>query len=117
VVPGWGSFAAFNVNGDVPGSIAAPAEALSYEWKHFIGGHLGRIGTRDDVELHQRYIMDIVDGVRTALATVDPAPFYARYGDNVWAAVRAYLDQASGQAAEPVVEKYRGVLAAPTCSS
>jgi hypothetical protein len=27
--------------------------------KHFIGGHLGRLGTRDDVTLHQQYMADI----------------------------------------------------------
>jgi glyoxylase-like metal-dependent hydrolase (beta-lactamase superfamily II) len=112
VVPGWASFAGFNVNGDVPGSIAAPATALSYGWKHFIGGHLGRLGTRADIDLHQQYIADIVDNVRTALATVDPMPFYAKYGDNAWAAVKAYLDTASEQAAAPVIKKYTGVLAA-----
>ena len=112
VVPGWGSFAAFNVNSDVPGAMAAPAEALSFPWQHFIGGHLGRLGTRDDVALHQRYIADIAESARTALSTVDPSPFYAKYGHNAWAAVKAYLDVASEQAAKPVAEKYVGVLAA-----
>ncbi|MCE7002253.1 MBL fold metallo-hydrolase [Kibdelosporangium philippinense] len=112
VVPGWGSFAAFNVNADVPGSIAAPAEALSYDWKHFIGGHLGRLGTRDDVVLHQEYIADIAESARKTLATVDPMPFYAKYGNNIWAAVKAYLDTAAEHAAAPVVKKYTGVLAA-----
>ena len=112
VVPGWGSFAAFNVNVDIPGSMAAPAKALSYPWKHFIGGHLGRLGARDDVDLHRQYVTDIADSVRTALATVDPGPFYVKYGNNAWAAVKAYLDTASEQAAAPVVEKYTGVLGA-----
>ena len=30
---------------DLPGYIEAPANALAYPWKHFIGGHLGRLGT------------------------------------------------------------------------
>lgn len=92
--------------------MAAPAEALAFPWRHFIGGHLGRLGTRDDVELHQRYVADIAESARTALSTVDPSPFYAKYGHNTWAAVKAYLDAASEQAAAPVAEKYAGVLAA-----
>jgi glyoxylase-like metal-dependent hydrolase (beta-lactamase superfamily II) len=112
VIPGWASFAAFNVNVDVPGSLAAPGQALDYPWKHFIGGHLGRLGSRDDLTLHQQYLDDIVENVRTALATVDPMPFYAKYGDNAWAAVKGYLDTASAQAAAPVVKKYTGVLGA-----
>ncbi|GAB3930647.1 hypothetical protein GCM10029976_032970 [Kribbella albertanoniae] len=39
-------------------------------------------------------------------------PFYAKYGNNTWAAVKGYLDTASAQAAAPVVEKYAGVLGA-----
>ncbi|MFI5732600.1 MBL fold metallo-hydrolase [Kribbella sp. NPDC051587] len=112
VIPGWASFAGFNVNVDVPGSLAAPDLALAYPWKHFIGGHLGRPGTREDLDLHKQYLADIVENVRTALATVDPMPFYARYGDNAWAAVKGYLDTASAQAAAPVVKKYSGVLGA-----
>jgi glyoxylase-like metal-dependent hydrolase (beta-lactamase superfamily II) len=112
VVPGWGSFAAFNVNSDVPGSMAAPGTALSFPWKHFIGGHLGRLGTRDDVVLHGHYIEDIAESARAALSTVDPMPFYAEYGDNTWAAVKAYLDTATEYAAAPVARKYAGVLGA-----
>jgi hypothetical protein len=34
------------------------------------------------------------------------------YGENMWAAVKAYLDAVTDQAAEPVIAKYTGVLAA-----
>jgi hypothetical protein len=44
---------------------------------------------RDDVTLHQRSIADIEVSTRTALATVDPTPYFQRYGENLWAAVRA----------------------------
>jgi glyoxylase-like metal-dependent hydrolase (beta-lactamase superfamily II) len=112
VLPRWVPFASFNLNEDVPASIAAPATALSLPWKHYIGGHLGRLGTRDDVVLHQQYMSDIADSVRTALSTVDPTPFFAKYGNNSWAAVKTYLDAVSEQAAAPVIRKYTGVLAA-----
>jgi hypothetical protein len=39
--------------------MAAPATALDYPWTHFICGHLGRLATRDDVAVHQKYIADI----------------------------------------------------------
>jgi glyoxylase-like metal-dependent hydrolase (beta-lactamase superfamily II) len=111
-LPGWVPFAGFNISEDIPGSIAAPAKALSYPWKHYIGGHLGRLGTRDDIVVHQRYVTDIVDNVKTALATVDPTPYFVKYGTNSWAAVKTYLDAVSDYAAAPVVKKYTGVLAA-----
>ena len=112
VSPGWAPVCQSNRIEDVPGYIAAPATALTYPWKHFVGGHMGRLGTRDDVATHRQYIADIADSARTALDTVDPAPYLAKYGENPWAAVRSYLDATTAAAAAPVIEKYTGVLAA-----
>jgi glyoxylase-like metal-dependent hydrolase (beta-lactamase superfamily II) len=112
VNPGWAPVYQSNLTEDVQGYIAAPATALSYRWRHFIGGHMGRLGTRDDIALHQRYMADITDSSRRALDTVDPTPYFVRYGDNTWAGVRGYLDAVTAAAAAPVIENYDGVLAA-----
>jgi len=112
VNPGWAPVYLSNLTEDIPGYIEAPATALSYPWKHFIGGHLGRLGTRDDVTLHQQYMADIADNVRRAIDSVDPTPYFQKYGTNVWAAVRGLLDATTAAAAAPVIEKYTGVLAA-----
>jgi len=111
-LPGWVPFYNFNLSEDIPGTIAAPGTALSYPWKHFIGGHMGRLGSRGDVSTHQQYIDDVVTNVRTALTTVDPTPYFVKYGNNTWAAVKTYLDAVADQAAAPVIHKYTGVLAA-----
>ena len=107
----WVPFAGANMSEDIPGYIDAPAKALGYSWKHFIGGHFGRLGTRDDVALHQRYMADIADNVKTAITAVDPTPYFQKYGENTWAAVKGYLDAVTDAAAAPVIEKYTGVLA------
>ena len=112
VNPGWAPVYISNLTEDVPGYIAAPATALEYPWKHYIGGHLGRLGSRDDVTLHQQYMADIDASVRTALTKVDPTPYFRKYGENTWAGVKGYLDACTDAAATPVIEKYRGVLAA-----
>jgi len=62
VLPGWAPFYGINLSEDVPGYMEAPVTALSYPWKYLIAGHLGRLGTRDDVTLHQQYITDIQAG-------------------------------------------------------
>ena len=112
VNPGWAPVYQSNLTEDVPGYIKASATAFSYQWKHFIGGHMGRLGTRDDVSVHQQYMADIIASSRTALNSVDPTPFFVKYGENTWAAVRGYLDAVTAAAATPVIEKYTGVLAA-----
>lgn len=97
---------------NIPASIAAPAKALSYPWRHHIGGHMGRLGTRHDMVVHQQYIADLVENVKKALVTVDPTPFLTKYGNNTWAAVKTYQDAQCEYAAAPVIKKYTGVLAA-----
>ena len=50
--------------------------------------------------------------LRKAIDTVDPTPYFVKYGENIWAAVKGYLDEITAAAAAPVIEKYTGVLAA-----
>jgi hypothetical protein len=49
---------------------------------------------------------------REALASVNPVPYYMRYGENLWAGVKGHLDAVTERAAAPVIAKYTGVLAA-----
>jgi glyoxylase-like metal-dependent hydrolase (beta-lactamase superfamily II) len=112
VNPGWAPVCQSHPTEDVPGYIEAPDTALTYPWKHFIGGHMGRLGSRDDVATHRQYMADISDSSRRALDTVDPTPYFAKYGENPWAAMRGYLDAITAAAAAPVIDKYTGVLAA-----
>ncbi|HXE94381.1 MAG TPA: hypothetical protein VN544_11330, partial [Gaiellaceae bacterium] len=112
VNPGWVPIYQSNLSEDIPGYIEAPANALAYSWKHFIGGHMGRLGTRDDLTLHQQYMADLAESSRRAIDTVDPTPYFVKYGENFWAALKGYLDECAATTAAPVIEKYTGVLAA-----
>jgi glyoxylase-like metal-dependent hydrolase (beta-lactamase superfamily II) len=108
---GWVPIYNLNLSEDVPGYIDAPDIALAYPWQHYIGGHLGRLGTRPDIELHKQYIADIVESARDALGSVDPTPYFQKYGQNVWAGVKGYLDAVTELATAPVIAKYTNVLA------
>jgi glyoxylase-like metal-dependent hydrolase (beta-lactamase superfamily II) len=112
LLPGWAPYNSFNVHEDVSGAVAAPATANAYAWKHFIGGHMGRLGTRADMAVYQQYVDDLIDNIKKALAAVDPTPFFARYGNNSWAAVQTYQAAQIEFAGAPVIKKYTGVLAA-----
>ena len=59
VLPGWVPIYNMNVSTDLQGFLDAPGIALSYPWRHYIGGHLGRLGTRDDVVVHQQYFASL----------------------------------------------------------
>jgi hypothetical protein len=49
---------------------------------------------------------DIEASAKETLAAVDPVPFYMRYGENVWAGVRAHLDTVTERAAASIIAKY-----------
>ena len=74
VNPGWAPVYLANLTEDIPGYLEAPAKALAYPWKHFIGGHIGRLGTRDDVDpapaVHGGHRREL----RKAIDTVDLTP-------------------------------------------
>src|SRR6266700_1372250 len=110
--PGWAPVYLSNLTEDIPGYVEAHAHALAYPWKHYIGGHMGRLGTRDDVTLHQQYMADIAQSCRKAIDSVDLTPIFVKYGENLWAAFKGGLDEMARTAAAPVIEKYTGVLAA-----
>jgi 3-methyladenine DNA glycosylase/8-oxoguanine DNA glycosylase len=44
--------------------------------------------------------------------TIGATPYFMKYGENTWAALRRYLDEVTRVAAAPVIEKYTGLLAA-----
>ena len=62
--------------------------------------------------LYQQYVNDIIAGVKKALATVDPTPFFAKYGNNEWAAAKENQAAEVAYASAPVIKKYTGVLGA-----
>jgi len=112
--PGWAPFKGLGDSADVPAWIKAHDIALGYPWQTLVAGHLGRLGARDDATLQKQYIADLLASTRAAEASVDPTPFYEKYGPvgNSWAIFKAYLDAVATAAAAPVVTKYSGVLGA-----
>jgi glyoxylase-like metal-dependent hydrolase (beta-lactamase superfamily II) len=110
--PGWVPWKQLAVSQDIPDWITTQDVAMSYPWRTLVAGHLGRLGTRADAELQIAYVADLLAGARDTVTSLDPSPFFKRYGDNAWAIYKAYLDAASAQIAGPVTAKYLGKLAA-----
>ena len=113
VFPGWIPFKGLAVSQDIPGWVHAQDVAMSSPWQTLVAGHLGRLGTRADVDLQRQYVADLTASARATIASLNPTPFFERYGPsrNTWAIFKAYLDAASQQTAEPVVARYTGTLA------
>lgn len=89
VYPGWVPFDLLAVSADIPGWIAAYDDILSYDFDHFVGGHLGRAGSRSDVELTKAFLDDLIGAATNALdANPRPEifpPLIAEHGaENGW---------------------------------
>ena len=71
VFPGWTPFKNLSLAEDVPGYVDAHDEILSFDFDTLVAGHLGRLGTREDVETQKEYILDIQANAAQSLQTVD----------------------------------------------
>jgi glyoxylase-like metal-dependent hydrolase (beta-lactamase superfamily II) len=109
---GWVPIYSLNLAVDVPGYIAAPDVALGYHWSHLISGHMGRLGSRDDVIVHKQFIGEIVDNLTQIFTTFDPTLYYQHYWPNMWASVAEHLDEVVRRACEPLAAKYADRIAA-----
>jgi glyoxylase-like metal-dependent hydrolase (beta-lactamase superfamily II) len=107
VFPGWVPFAYLAESQNIPGWLDAPALALGYPFRTFIGGHLTRLGTRDDVIIQQEYLTDLKVQAASAIDTFDVANVYQSVDPaNPWAIFRAYLDGVAAQTANAVVPNW-----------
>ena len=115
VWPGWSPFAELGYAQDIPGFINYHDYALSFDFETFIGGHLGRAGTREDVEVSKQFVTDLRDNALEALRTVDPFEVAQAQGvplDNPWAIFGAYLEEVSNRCAAAITEGWGERLAA-----
>jgi glyoxylase-like metal-dependent hydrolase (beta-lactamase superfamily II) len=110
--PGWAPFKQLAVSQDIPDWINAQDIAMSYPWQTLVAGHNGRLGTRADGELQIAYVADLLASARATMASLNPQKLFKKYGDNSWAIIKVYFDEASAQTAAPVTAKYLGKLAA-----
>jgi glyoxylase-like metal-dependent hydrolase (beta-lactamase superfamily II) len=107
VFPGWVPFAYLAESQNIPGWLEAPAQALGYPFHTFVGGHLTRLGTREDVTLHQEYVADLTAAAANAISTFNIQTVYESVDtSNPWAVFRGYLDGVAGQASDAVVPRW-----------
>ena len=111
VFPGWIPFTELSVSEDIPGYFQAHDEILSFDFDTLIAGHLGRLGSREDVELQQEYILDIQSNAIQALFSVDFFAIARETGfENSWLLFDTYLDAVAEECAELTLAEWLGHL-------
>lgn len=113
IFPGWVPFMSLALASDVRGFIAAHQQALSYPFEAFIGGHVTRLGTRQDVRVQIEYINDVRANAGKALRTVDFMGVAKETGfENQWLLFDRYFAAVTKACADMTIPKWRGRLAA-----
>jgi glyoxylase-like metal-dependent hydrolase (beta-lactamase superfamily II) len=111
VFPGWVPFDYLAGSIDVPGYIAAYDQALAYPFDTFVGGHLTRLGTRQDVLMGREYMQDLKANTAAALQSVDFAAVIKKVGyGNPYATGKTYFDTVIDVAAATTLAKWQGRL-------
>ncbi|PCI28154.1 MAG: MBL fold metallo-hydrolase [SAR324 cluster bacterium] len=113
IFPGWTPFKWLAVAETVPAFVAAHDWILSYEFETLISGHVGRLGTRKDVEVQKEYILDIQTNAAKAMQIVDFNAIAKKVGySNIWLLFDTYLNAVDRKCAEMTEKKWIGKLAA-----
>ncbi len=109
--PGWVPFMGLALAESVPAYIAAHDQALSFDFETLVAGHLGRLGTRADVETQRDYIEGVRQNALRALQTVDFNAIVAEVGfANPWVLFANYLGALADTCADLTEADWVGVL-------
>jgi glyoxylase-like metal-dependent hydrolase (beta-lactamase superfamily II) len=109
VYPGYVPYPNLGVATDVPGYIQAHRDALAYDFTDFVGGHVDRLGTRDDVERSLAFVLDLERTSRAVLAEQSFPAFLAGRGsvDSVWFAHDDYESERVERCVEALAPSWR----------
>ena len=110
VFPGWVPFAYLALAEDVYGYVQAHDIALNYDFDTFVGGHLTRLGTRDDVQIQKEFITDLINASIRANNNVTFGEIIQKIGgptNNVWAIFNTYLDTVAEQCTNEMLPKWQ----------
>ena len=113
VFPGWTPFKGLAEAEHTPAYMRAHDQILEYDFDTFIGGHMGRLGTRRDVEIQREYMFDMTTNAAAGLQSVD---FNAVAGElqtnNLWLLFDTYLESVARMCTEATLAKWATRLAA-----
>lgn len=111
IFPGWVPFKFLAITENVTGFIAAHDDVLSFDFETLVSGHLGRRGSRQDVETQKEYIYDVRANAAAALQTVDFMAVAEKTGfGNTWLLFDTYLNEVSQACTDSTIAKWGGVL-------
>ncbi|MFE5812965.1 MBL fold metallo-hydrolase [Streptomyces sp. NPDC056479] len=113
VMPGWAPFRAWGTADSVPGVLRTHDELARMDLDTYIGGHVHRLGTKEDIKVSREFVQDLWNATSKAIAATDMAPFFGKVepGNN-WAGFNLYLQAVADQVEPVILRKWLGRLGA-----
>lgn len=115
VFPGWMPWRRLALAEDIPGFTVASEALLDYEWDTLVSGHVGRLGTRDDVATQNEFVEDLRAAAGNALGTVQlPEVISELNPEDVqpWAIFDGFIDRVAAACVNELTPKWGDQLAA-----
>lgn len=112
VFPGWMMWRRMAIAHDIPGVFdLVSAINAKYDFKHLVAGHVGRAGTKDDVEQQLAFMTDLHAAAMTALGSTQLAEgMRPEDTTNPWAVFDNYIDRVTVQCVAELAPEWRAKL-------
>jgi glyoxylase-like metal-dependent hydrolase (beta-lactamase superfamily II) len=113
IFPGWVPFAYLALAEDTIGFTEAHDIALNnYDFDTFVGGHLTRLGTAEDIAIQREFVSDLEDAATKANNEVLFSDVAMEVGtfDNPWLLFSKYVDAVNEHCAQSMLPKWESRL-------
>ena len=113
VFPGWVPFPYLAIAKDTAGFIKAHDIALEkYDFDTLVGGHLTRLGTRNDVIVQKEFVTDLENAATKANQEILFSKVAQQVGhfDNPWLLFSKYIDAVNEKCTQTVLPKWESRL-------
>ena len=113
VFPGWVPFPYLAIAKDTAGFIKAHDIALDkYDFDTFVGGHLTRLGTRNDVIVQKEFVADLENAATKANQEILFSKVAQQVGhfDNPWLLFSKYIDAINEKCTQTILPKWENRL-------
>ncbi|MDJ0371565.1 MBL fold metallo-hydrolase [Streptomyces sp. H10-C2] len=78
VMPGWAPIPAWGTADSVPGVLRAHDELAAMDLDTYIGGHVHRLGTREDIKISREFVHDLWRTTTNAIADTKMGPYFGK---------------------------------------
>ncbi len=115
IFPGWMMWRRLALAEDIPGLFSAVDQLLELDFEVAVTGHLGRLGTRDDIKTQQQFMHDLATAAGEGLASVSLGTVAMSLSPadqaNPWAFFDGYIDRVVHYCVDALTPTWRSQLA------